>query len=122
MGSCQSGTKRRESRTSRIISLRSISSRTPGAGLAIKKILQKTLQLIFSAEDDLHQFVMGFGRGKILFEHLNRTAHGGERISDLMRKSGGHLADEGKPPALFQRFPHFVDFRQILENDDLSDC
>ena len=49
------------------------------------------------AQHDVHQLSLLGAERQLLAENLNRAGHRRQRVADLVRDAGGHLADGGQP-------------------------
>ena len=59
--------------------------------------LDRLVQPLRLLQDDVHQLRLVAGQRQLLTQHLHRPRHRGQRVPDLVRDAGGHLADRGQP-------------------------
>ena len=62
-----------------------------------QKRSDRVVQPLRLAQHDVHQLRLLFAEGQLLPEHLNRAGHRRQRVADLVRDAGRHLADRREP-------------------------
>ena len=62
-----------------------------------EKRSDRRVQPLRLAQHDVHQLLLLGAERQLLPQNLNRSRHRRQRIADLVRDAGGHLADRGQP-------------------------
>ena len=62
-----------------------------------EKRSDRRVQPLRLAQHDVHQLLLLAAERQLLAQDLNRAGHRRERVADLVRDAGGHLADRGQP-------------------------
>ena len=62
-----------------------------------EKRSDRRVQALRLAQHDVHQLLLLAAERQLLPQDLDRSRHRRQRIADLVRDAGGHLADRGEP-------------------------
>ena len=85
-----------------------------------KERADRVVQPLRFAQHDVHQLRLLFGQRQLLPENLNRPRHRRERIANLMRDAGRHLADGRQPLAKPRVALELLDVGDILKREQQS--
>lgn len=86
----------------------------PWAGIP-EKVFDGAVEAVGFAQHNAHELVLFVVEPEFRLKHLNRAAHGGQRVANLVGNPGRHLAERRQPVLAADFFFELEDFRQVLE-------
>ena len=90
-----------------------------GAG-ELEKAFDRSVESGRFLRDDVEQLFLRRLLGKCAREHLHRARDRRQRIADLVRQAGGHLAHRGHAVLEPELLLHLTPFGQVLEDDQIA--
>ena len=82
-----------------------------------EKRSDRVVQPLRLAQHDVHQLLLLVAERQLLPQHLDRARHRRQRIADLVRDAGGHLADRGEPLLQPRVALELLDVGDVLERE-----